>query len=102
MGARVPLREAIVIFRLAIRCRERREICIPVSVVRVGDFKLDHIEADGTIHAGCHVIHWEESARLAADLGLIPHEPEALAYRPDFPRMSEVASVVQRLEPATV
>lgn len=38
--------------------------------IRLGEFKVDHIEQDGTIVAGCHRIRWEEIQRIARLLGL--------------------------------
>lgn len=81
-GAEVPLEAAIGIFRLAQRCRDRAE-ALPASLVaqlatrqrQIGEFHLDRIDADGTIHAGCHTISYEESARLANELGLIDPPP---------------------------
>lgn len=37
---------------------------------RLGEFKIDYIEKDGTIVAGCHRIRWEEVQRIARQLGL--------------------------------
>jgi hypothetical protein len=85
-GAEVPLEAAIGIFRLAQRCRDRAE-ALPASLVaqlatrqrQIGEFHLDRIDADGTIHAGCHTISYEESARLADALGLIDPPPASEA-----------------------
>ena len=30
---------------------------------------VDRIEPDGTVHAGCHVVRWEEIERIAPQLG---------------------------------
>jgi hypothetical protein len=85
-GATVPLQDAVRIFRLAQRCRDKGE-ALPRETVasmslghrQVGDFRLDAIDADGTIHAGCHVIRYEESERLAASLGMLDPPPAAEA-----------------------
>lgn len=78
-GARVPLKDAIKIFRMAQQCREAEKpldtALLGLCQRRVGDFRLDAIDGDGTIHAGCHVIPWDETARLAGELGLLPGEP---------------------------
>jgi hypothetical protein len=29
---------------------------------------VDRIEPDGTVHAGCHVVRWEEIERIAPQL----------------------------------
>lgn len=78
-GAVVPWPHAVKVFRRAQRCRaaaqswERNGEKIPV-----GTFQLDAIEADGTIHAGCHSITWSEMLRLA--VREIPQE-----VRPTYP-----------------
>jgi hypothetical protein len=40
------------------------------SRVRIGDYPLDRIDADGTLHAGCHTIPYSELAMMARTLGL--------------------------------
>lgn len=37
---------------------------------RIGDYPLDRIDADGTLHAGCHTIPYSELASMARALGL--------------------------------
>ena len=37
---------------------------------RIGDYPLDRIDADGTLHAGCHVIPYSELSAMARALGL--------------------------------
>lgn len=78
-GATVPLDDAIRAFRLAQDCHAHgcsREFKAAATTQRkVGSFHIDHIDADGTIHAGCHVIPFEESQRLAASLGLVEALP---------------------------
>lgn len=37
--------------------------------IPVGVYKVDKIEANGTLHAGCHHITFEETARFAAAMG---------------------------------
>jgi hypothetical protein len=74
-GARVPLADAMRIFRFAAHCRqhgirlERPQMAPGES--NVGAFNVDHINVDGTIRAGCHLIPWSESERLARTLNLI-------------------------------
>lgn len=82
-GAEVPLQDAVRIFRLAQRCRDS-QLAFDASESgitnrQVGHFRLDSIDADGTIHAGCHIIPYDESARLAASLGLLDPPPAAEA-----------------------
>jgi len=35
---------------------------------RLGHYKLDWIEANGTVHAGCHIVAWDEIKRIASDI----------------------------------
>lgn len=43
--------------------------CPPAERVSIGHFSLDKVEADGTLHAGCHVIACAEIERFAASVG---------------------------------
>ena len=73
-GATVPLDHAIKAFRLIFACRAAGKVwCEPYEtvVVRVGDFRVDRIEANGDIKAGCHVILWPEIERIARQLELL-------------------------------
>ena len=36
--------------------------------VRLGDYQLDWIEANGTVHAGCHIVAWDEIERIASEI----------------------------------
>lgn len=86
-GARVPLDQAIKVFKVAFACRRRNEFLdahLLNPPIRVGNFKVDQIRRDGTIRAGCHTIHWPEIERCAVSLGLIeawsvPGEPRMAA-----------------------
>lgn len=76
-GAAVPLVDAVKAFKMALMCRERGIPGYPPERDRrVGKFTVDRIDADGTIHAGCHTIPWAESERLAQALGIIPTEAQ--------------------------
>lgn len=35
---------------------------------RLGHYSIDRIEANGTVHAGCHIVSWEEIERVAAEI----------------------------------
>ena len=35
---------------------------------RLGYYHIDRIEANGTVHAGCHVVSWDEIQRVAEDI----------------------------------
>lgn len=70
-GARVPLADAIRAFRFAQLVRERGTAWERNGEqVRVGAFQIDRISANGDIRAGCHLIPWSESERIARQIGL--------------------------------
>lgn len=71
LGASAPLAHAVKAFRFIKRCRERATGWEANGhTIRVGNFRVDSITAAGDIKAGCHVIHWGETSRLADELGL--------------------------------
>jgi hypothetical protein len=80
LGARVPVDEAKDLYRMVCAVRrsgqDRR-----FSGQKIGIYDVDHIEADGTLHAGCHTIAFEEIKRMAGRLNLNGEttEPESIA-----------------------
>jgi len=36
--------------------------------IHLGHYAIDRIEPDGTVHAGCHVVKWEEIERITPQL----------------------------------
>jgi len=36
--------------------------------IHLGHYVIDRIEPDGTVHAGCHVVEWQEIERIAQQL----------------------------------
>src|SRR5258708_24505962 len=38
------------------------------KTLRLGHYQIDWSEANGTVHAGCHVVSWDEIQRVAADI----------------------------------
>jgi len=36
--------------------------------IHLGHYVIDRIEPDGTVHAGCHVVKWDEIERIAPQL----------------------------------
>ncbi len=70
-GARFPVEDAVKAWRLIVACRARGEGWERNGhMVRMGSFQLDAIDGSGTVKAGCHVMRFEESERLARLLGL--------------------------------
>lgn len=70
-GASVPADHALRLYKFARGIREKGiEDSSFVGwksnghTFKVGVFQVDSIEANGTIHAGCHVIEWNEAERM--------------------------------------
>ena len=68
-GARVPVSHAIALL-LTIRKVVARgvEFISNGHTIHIGHYSVDRIETDGTLHAGCHVIKFDEIERLAPEL----------------------------------
>jgi hypothetical protein len=67
-GIKVPLREALPVFRLAKLIQKCGSEWCPTKYHAVGGWRLDRITADGTVRAGCHAIPFKvqlEAAKLA-------------------------------------
>lgn len=71
-GARVPLAHAVRVFGFVRAVRERGQAWERKGGVgpRAGHFTVDSVEPDGSFRAGCHYIAWEETERLARELGI--------------------------------
>jgi hypothetical protein len=70
--AEVPAAHAARAFRFVKFCRETKtEWSSNGHTVRVGHFQIDHIDTQGNIRAGCHVIQWSEIERCARLLGIV-------------------------------
>lgn len=72
-GARVPFKRAIAAFLLAQGCRADGSVWTspPNHAFPIGAFRLDSIDAEGTLRAGCHTIGFETMLRLA--IREVPH-----------------------------
>lgn len=69
-GIRIPLKQALVAFRLARRCAKEGKEYIPSNRIEFGVFKLDRISDKGTIQAGCHILPLELQERAAKLAGI--------------------------------
>jgi hypothetical protein len=68
-GAHVPIPHAIRALRAVRKVVESgQEFVCNGHTLHVGHFSVDRIEANGTLHAGCHVITLEEIERIAPEL----------------------------------
>lgn len=73
MGARIPAAAAPMVWGFIERIRARGEAWSRqglAATLRIGDYPLDRIDADGTLHAGCHTIPYSELRMMARTLGL--------------------------------
>lgn len=71
-GAVFPIAHARLAFPIVARCRETSTAWETNGhKVHLGEFKIDGIDANGTVRAGCHVVLWPEIERVARELGLI-------------------------------
>lgn len=80
-GVKVPLAEAIRVFRFVKLIRERGDGSTDVAWQRngasvpVGHFQVDRIMANGSFRAGCHLIQWTEIEAAARIAGVIDCAP---------------------------
>jgi hypothetical protein len=73
MGAEVPVKDAKRLFPKIVAQRKLGQALDMYSATRpfpIGNFRLDKIEADGSIVVGCHNIPWSEIELIARELGL--------------------------------
>lgn len=70
-GATFPTEQAIAAWPIIRRCFQRGETFIRNgSQVRLGQFQIDAIKANGDVEAGCHNVSFDEIKRLAEELNL--------------------------------
>src|SRR5690606_39179295 len=80
-GASVPLIHALKAFAFVRRVVESGVAWQSNGkTIRVGHFRIDKIESDGTMRAGCHILRYPEMCRVAATIGVdgIASSDEAL------------------------
>lgn len=71
LGARVPVKDAVKVFRFVKLIRGRGETRQRNGQeIPVGQFQLDTVWPNGDIKAGCHRISWPEIERIAKELGV--------------------------------
>jgi hypothetical protein len=72
LGARIPLAAAPMVWNLVQRALGAGgfEPSHALGRLKLGDYPLDRIDADGTLHAGCHAIPYSELEVMARRLGL--------------------------------
>lgn len=40
------------------------------QTIKLGHFQIDEINQDGTVKAGCHIVHYDEISSIAEQLGI--------------------------------
>lgn len=75
-GAEVPAEDARRLWPLIERARQPDSLLkyMTPGVVKVGNYSLDKIDANGNLHIGCHLIEYSEIERMARQLGLLKEE----------------------------
>lgn len=69
LGARFPVEHALQGLALVRQVREsRREYVHNGHAIHLGQYIIDRVDSDGTVHAGCHVVTWEEIERIVPQL----------------------------------
>jgi hypothetical protein len=69
LGARFPVWQARRALSFVIKVRESAsEYIRNENAVALGHYVIDRIEADGTVHSGCHVVRWDEIERISSQL----------------------------------
>jgi hypothetical protein len=69
LGARFPVSHARLGLAFVRKARESgQEYVRNGHTVHLGNYVIDRIETDGTVHAGCHVVRWEEIERITPQL----------------------------------
>ena len=72
-GARIPVDHALRVLQVVRRVVERKEAFVTNGhTIHVGVYKIQKIDVDGTLTAGCHVIKLDEIERLAPELEALP------------------------------
>lgn len=69
LGARVPVASAIALLDTVRKVVARGERFVSNGhSIHIGAYKVDSIEVNGELHAGCHVVSFQEIERLAPEL----------------------------------
>lgn len=75
-GARFPIEDAKRTFQAVRVARESNSEYISSSnatkQAKLGHFKIDKIDAQGNVTAGCHYVEWDQIERIARELKIYP------------------------------
>jgi hypothetical protein len=65
MGAVVPVKHALILYRFMLKLKtDGKTWQTNGHTFHIGIYSVSKIDADGTLHAGCHVISWAEVERI--------------------------------------
>ena len=69
LGAHFPVSHALVALAFVRKVRASgQEYVRNGHSLHLGHYVVDRVEPDGTVHAGCHVVRWEEIEHIAQQL----------------------------------
>ena len=69
LGARFPVAHAKLGLAFVRKVRASgQEYVRNGHTIHLGNYVIDRIDSDGSVHAGCHVVRWEEIERIAPQL----------------------------------
>lgn len=72
-GTTVPLKDALVLFKIMQRCAKHKKAWFPTHepVIRsIGDFKIDNVSEEGTLRVACHTIPLANAIRALEIAGI--------------------------------
>lgn len=68
-GAKFPVEHAKKALKVIKACRSaKREFISNGKTIHLGHFKIDKIESNGNVKAGCHYVEWDQIADIAPTL----------------------------------
>lgn len=74
-GAQFPINHAKLAFMRILACRNSAmtwDSAEQGKTISLGHFKIDHVDAQGNVKAGCHFVKWEAIEHVACQLKIFP------------------------------
>lgn len=68
-GAQIPREDTLKVWTVVLACREQNRPLILKGGMPLGNYRLNHISAEGNITVGCHNIKYDELVLMAEKLG---------------------------------
>jgi hypothetical protein len=70
-GAQFPVSDAVRAYPLIKKVKDMGETWVTNGhKIPLGHFRIDRIESDGTVKAGCHIVQWNEIELIARQLNI--------------------------------